>query len=252
MVILRDTHMVAASPPSPCEPLRRRRSRSVQASAVVIVVVSINRPSPSHSLHSRRTPSSSRPPEFFRQLPPQQSAASPAAQSATPSHVERRSSKSAKPSRIMPPQPESHTHTQPEQSRLSFDPVFDQRPFSVSRSRAAPMPAEPFSTREPSQFLLFSRADSPVFEPSAYSGPLHLVWITTYLGLRSPMGSRVWHGYRYGSSDLTGSSQPDCLSVSSGYATDQFVLGVPLGHQRPDFVPTGRGKGKGKLASDQK
>ncbi|KAA0041337.1 hypothetical protein E6C27_scaffold128G003460 [Cucumis melo var. makuwa] len=36
-----------------------------------------------------------------------------------------------------------------------------------------------------------------------------------------------------------GSSQPDCLSVSSGYATDQFVLGVPLGHQRPDFVPTG-------------
>ncbi|KAA0060555.1 hypothetical protein E5676_scaffold420G00740 [Cucumis melo var. makuwa] len=36
-----------------------------------------------------------------------------------------------------------------------------------------------------------------------------------------------------------GSSQPDCLSVSSGYATDQFVLGVPLGHRRPDFVPKG-------------
>ncbi|KAA0061276.1 hypothetical protein E5676_scaffold39G00240 [Cucumis melo var. makuwa] len=32
---------------------------------------------------------------------------------------------------------------------------------------------------------------------------------------------------------------PDCLSASSGYATDQFVLGVPLGHRRPDFVPTG-------------
>ncbi|KAA0053208.1 pol protein [Cucumis melo var. makuwa] len=31
---------------------------------------------------------------------------------------------------------------------------------------------------------------------------------------------------------------PDCLSASSGYATDQFVLGVPLGHRRPDFVPT--------------
>ncbi|KAA0033189.1 hypothetical protein E5676_scaffold1702G00040 [Cucumis melo var. makuwa] len=36
-----------------------------------------------------------------------------------------------------------------------------------------------------------------------------------------------------------GSLQPDCLSVSSGYATDQFVLGVPLGHRRPDFVPMG-------------
>ncbi|TYK05723.1 hypothetical protein E5676_scaffold98G002080 [Cucumis melo var. makuwa] len=36
-----------------------------------------------------------------------------------------------------------------------------------------------------------------------------------------------------------GSSQPDCLSVSSGYAKDQFVLGVPLDHRRPDFVPTG-------------
>ncbi|TYK03544.1 retrotransposon protein, putative, Ty3-gypsy subclass [Cucumis melo var. makuwa] len=83
--------------------------------------------------------------------------------------------------------------------------------------------------------------------------------ITTYLGLRSSTGPPVWHGYRYDLSDSTRSSQPDCLSVSSGYATDQFVLGVPLGHRRPDFVPTGahvarrgRDKGKGKLASDQK
>ncbi|KAA0067793.1 hypothetical protein E6C27_scaffold624G00180 [Cucumis melo var. makuwa] len=89
--------------------------------------------------------------------------------------------------------------------------------------------------------------------------------ITTYLGLRSPTGPLVWHGYRYDSSDSTRSSQPDCLSVSSEYATDQFVLGVPLDHRRPDFVPMGahvarvrehasrgRGKGKSKLASNQK
>ncbi|KAA0056787.1 gag protease polyprotein [Cucumis melo var. makuwa] len=44
---------------------------------------------------------------------------------------------------------------------------------------------------------------------------------------------------RYHSSDSTGSSQPDRLSASSAYATDQFVIGVPLGHRRPDFVPTG-------------
>uniref|UniRef100_A0A9I9E6X4 Uncharacterized protein n=1 Tax=Cucumis melo TaxID=3656 RepID=A0A9I9E6X4_CUCME len=29
------------------------------------------------------------------------------------------------------------------------------------------------------------------------------------------------------------------IDMIRGYATDQFVLGVPLGHRRPDFVPTG-------------
>ncbi|KAA0043077.1 hypothetical protein E5676_scaffold267G00310 [Cucumis melo var. makuwa] len=63
-------------------------------------------------------------------------------------------------------------------------------------------------------------------------------------------------------------SQPDCLSVSSGYATDQFVLSVPLGSLKTrlcsygitcctclgtcQFLGRGRGKGKGKLASEQK
>ncbi|TYK01729.1 hypothetical protein E5676_scaffold775G00550 [Cucumis melo var. makuwa] len=32
---------------------------------------------------------------------------------------------------------------------------------------------------------------------------------------------------------------PNCLSVSSGFATDQYVLGAPSGHRRPDSVPTG-------------
>ncbi|TYK17934.1 hypothetical protein E5676_scaffold306G002310 [Cucumis melo var. makuwa] len=36
-----------------------------------------------------------------------------------------------------------------------------------------------------------------------------------------------------------GSSQPDCLSVSSGFATDQYVLGAPSGRRRPDSVSTG-------------
>ncbi|TYK29873.1 uncharacterized protein E5676_scaffold208G001250 [Cucumis melo var. makuwa] len=58
-------------------------------------------------------------------------------------------------------------------------------------------------------------------------------------------------------------SQPDCLSVSSGYTTDQFVLGVPLGSPKTRYVSTGshvarvrerasEGKGRGKLASDRK
>ncbi|TYK23811.1 hypothetical protein E5676_scaffold162G00070 [Cucumis melo var. makuwa] len=101
------------------------------------------------------------------------SAASLVARLATSSHAEHRSSKPVKPSRAAPPQLESHTRTQPEQPRPTFDPVFDPCP--------------------------------------------------------SP----------YDSSDSTRSSQPDCLSASSGYAADQFVLGVPLGQRRPDFVPTG-------------
>ncbi|KAA0035801.1 hypothetical protein E6C27_scaffold403G00890 [Cucumis melo var. makuwa] len=32
-------------------------------------------------------------------------------------------------------------------------------------------------------------------------------------------------------------SQPDCLSVSSGYTTDQFVLGVPLRSSKISYVP---------------
>ncbi|KAA0059509.1 pol protein [Cucumis melo var. makuwa] len=71
--------------------------------------------------------------------------------------------------------------------------------------------------------------------------------------------------------------EPDCLSVSSGYTTDQFVLGVPLGSLKTSYVPPGshvarvreranswvplfrtligsrgKGKSKGKLASDQR
>ncbi|KAA0049569.1 hypothetical protein E5676_scaffold94G00370 [Cucumis melo var. makuwa] len=135
------------------------------------------------------------------------------------------------------------------------------------RELRAPMSSRAFC-RKPSRFLLSSRADSLVFEPSACSGPLYLFWtprlgnriflllglveqisrvvpawvsfeITTYLGLHSPMGPPVWHGYRYDSSDSTGSSKPDLSSVSFGYATDQFVLGVPSKHRRLDFVPTG-------------
>ncbi|KAA0036179.1 hypothetical protein E5676_scaffold214G00270 [Cucumis melo var. makuwa] len=60
-------------------------------------------------------------------------------------------------------------------------------------------------------------------------------------------------------------SQPDYLSVSSGYTIDQFVRGVPLGSPKTSYVPLGshvarvrerasrgRGKSKSKLARDQK
>ncbi|KAA0035811.1 hypothetical protein E6C27_scaffold403G001010 [Cucumis melo var. makuwa] len=62
--------------------------------------------------------------------------------------------------------------------------------------------------------------------------------ISSYLGLHSSTGPPVWHGYRYDLSDSTGSSEPDCLRVFFGYATDQFVQGAQSGHRRLDFVPT--------------
>ncbi|KAA0062193.1 hypothetical protein E6C27_scaffold89G005870 [Cucumis melo var. makuwa] len=34
-------------------------------------------------------------------------------------------------------------------------------------------------------------------------------------------------------------SQPDCLSVSSGYTIDQIVLGVPLRSPKTSYVPLG-------------
>ncbi|KAA0059926.1 hypothetical protein E5676_scaffold184G001410 [Cucumis melo var. makuwa] len=34
-------------------------------------------------------------------------------------------------------------------------------------------------------------------------------------------------------------SQPNCLSVSSGYTIDQFVLGVPLGSPKTSYIPLG-------------
>ncbi|TYK11696.1 hypothetical protein E5676_scaffold304G00040 [Cucumis melo var. makuwa] len=34
-------------------------------------------------------------------------------------------------------------------------------------------------------------------------------------------------------------SQPDYLSVSFGYTTDQIVLGVPLGSPKTSYVPSG-------------
>ncbi|KAA0046975.1 hypothetical protein E5676_scaffold68G001330 [Cucumis melo var. makuwa] len=69
-------------------------------------------------------------------------------------------------------------------------------------------------------------------------------------------------------------SQSDCLSVSSGYTTDQFVLGVPLGSPKTSYVHLGshvarvrerasswvplfktlmgsKGKGREKLVSDK-
>ncbi|TYK06188.1 hypothetical protein E5676_scaffold287G00450 [Cucumis melo var. makuwa] len=69
-------------------------------------------------------------------------------------------------------------------------------------------------------------------------------------------------------------SQPDCLSVSFGCTTDQFVLGVPLGSPKTNYVPLrsyvarvrehasswvalfrtlmeSEGKGRGKMASDK-
>uniref|UniRef100_A0A9I9EIL6 Uncharacterized protein n=1 Tax=Cucumis melo TaxID=3656 RepID=A0A9I9EIL6_CUCME len=102
-------------PPSHCEPPHRCRSRSVQASVPLA-------PQPPHA--ELQTPARVLPLAAITS-----SAASAAARSVTPSHVERPSSTPTKPSGATPPQPKLHTRTRPEQSCLAFDPIFDQRPF---------------------------------------------------------------------------------------------------------------------------
>ncbi|KAA0049822.1 reverse transcriptase [Cucumis melo var. makuwa] len=159
----------------------------------------------------------------------------------------RRPSKSAKPNRARasatrvahahptrPEQPCPHLRPKTRPARPRFlhcvKPI-RPAPFSVSQSRAAPAPTQLSSRmRESPVRAVFCFL---VELPSRFALGLRC-WesVTLQLGLIEQIS-------RHDSSDSTGSSQPDCLSVSSGYATDQFVLGVPLGHQRPDFVRTG-------------
>ncbi|TYK29010.1 hypothetical protein E5676_scaffold120G001170 [Cucumis melo var. makuwa] len=158
--------------------------------------------------------------------------------------------------------------TRPEQSGLAFDPELNHVPTFSSSREADPTRAllrEPIASRANAYSVGESHArrafQAALHAQAACRAILHAraalghhCWesvtlrlglveqisrITTYLRLRSPTGPPVWHCYRHDSSDLTGSSQPDCLSISPGYATNQFLLGVPLGHRRPDFVPTG-------------
>nr|ADN33999.1 hypothetical protein [Cucumis melo subsp. melo] len=88
-------------------------------------------------------------------------------------------------------------------------------------------------------FKLSKISTFPAEPPNPFDPPSLFPVLCTYFGLHSPTGPPVWHGYRYDSSDSTESSQPDCLSVSSGFATDQYVLGAPSEHRRPDSVPMG-------------
>uniref|UniRef100_A0A9I9E6S1 Ubiquitin-like protease family profile domain-containing protein n=1 Tax=Cucumis melo TaxID=3656 RepID=A0A9I9E6S1_CUCME len=92
----------------------------------------------------------------------------------------------------------------------------------------------------PKEETLASRSRRrPSLLPQSSSSIEQISRITTYLGLRSLTGPPAWHGYIYDLSDSTGSSQPDYFSVSSGFATDQYVLGAPSGHRKPDPVSTG-------------
>ncbi|KAA0066985.1 gag/pol protein [Cucumis melo var. makuwa] len=147
-----------------------------------------------------------------------------------------------------PPQPESHIRTQPEQPCPCLRP--GARPAFSSPREADPTRAllrEPIASHASAYIVAEShaRATCQVILHARAACPSRFL-----LSSRFALGLRCWESVtlrlglveqisRHDSSDSTGSSQPDCLSVSSGYATDQFVLGVPLGHRRPDFVPTG-------------
>uniref|UniRef100_A0A9I9E6Q6 Uncharacterized protein n=1 Tax=Cucumis melo TaxID=3656 RepID=A0A9I9E6Q6_CUCME len=126
------------------------------------------------------------------------------------------------------PRPSSRADSQ--SSRVSLLPSSRVDPYSSSRA-AKPLLEPPSLFRNILDQLTLERWISSIRAQALQPRPRLIgvvlasvsFGITTYLGLRSPTGPPVWHGYRYDSIDSTGSSQPDCLSVSSGFGTDQYV-----------------------------
>ncbi|KAA0061186.1 hypothetical protein E5676_scaffold157G00090 [Cucumis melo var. makuwa] len=157
------------------------------------------------------------------------------------SSLQAESTSAFKPSRLQPPS-RADSSLQAE-SILAFL----AKPIHLSLSRQpAPVPCTYFGPccLESAFFLLLGLVEQIskliwLHDDVMYMYAMVSFGITTYLRLRSPTRPPVWHGYRYDLSDSTASSQPDCLSVSSGFATEQYVLGAPPGHRRPDSVPTG-------------
>ncbi|TYK09767.1 uncharacterized protein E5676_scaffold127G00510 [Cucumis melo var. makuwa] len=199
------------------------------------------RASPAATLHRSEVDPrlSSRQPEFFRQLPPRDQLHRQLLDQPRrcTSSAGRRSLRSPvtpylhNPSRTPVPDPNSHA---PSSTRFSTRAL-----LRVPIAPGQRLPSRPARVSHlPSRPVRASRADSPVFEP-----PTCFLVLSTYFWCMLAYPIRVVPAW------------PDCLSASFGYAADQFVLGVPLGHRRPDFVPTGshvarvRGrasKGKGK------
>ncbi|KAA0041807.1 hypothetical protein E6C27_scaffold67G001800 [Cucumis melo var. makuwa] len=176
-----------------------------------------------------------------RQLPPQNQP-SPTARSVTPSHAARWSSKPAKLSHAAPPQssrtavldrvsasrkPERPASTCVDRTCAASAPLAEPHPFARSRTRAAPAPE---SSRAAPCLQPSCRGDSSLQAepiPAFQAEPIPAFLAKPICLSLSRQPAPVLCTYL-----------PDCLSVSSGFATDQYVLGAPSGHRRPDFVPT--------------
>ncbi|KAA0059970.1 hypothetical protein E5676_scaffold194G00140 [Cucumis melo var. makuwa] len=142
-----------------------------------------------------------------------------------------------------PREDRSAPHRHPTRASSRFAPACKPRRVhpqaAPARTRTSaflhePIPSQADACLQAEPILAF-----PAEPPNPFDPPSLFSVLCTYFGLHSPTGPPVWHGYRYDWSDSTGSLQPNCLSVSSVFATDQYVLGAPSGHRRPDYVPTG-------------
>ncbi|KAA0041613.1 hypothetical protein E5676_scaffold242G00330 [Cucumis melo var. makuwa] len=149
-------------------------------------------------------------------------------------------------------------HRSPSQDKLLFAQVaveaqpHQSLPYPKSGTRPAP-PAVPQASscpREPASAVptleSISRAStSRLLEPpSIIEPPSFLVSHKPVLGPFSPVLDCVIQRDRQFGIDIDmirvirrDRSQPNCLSVSSGYTTDQFVLCVPLGSPKTSYVP---------------
>ncbi|KAA0036821.1 hypothetical protein E5676_scaffold110G001860 [Cucumis melo var. makuwa] len=120
-------------------------------------------------------------------------------------------------------------------TRITSALLAELHPSASSRTRATPAPKSSRATRllEPSRAasLSFQMSRQTLLSYLAFSGPLHLFW-----NILGQLILKRWISLVRAQA-LQPRPRPDCLSVSSGFATDQYALGAPSGYRRPDFVP---------------
>ncbi|KAA0056737.1 hypothetical protein E6C27_scaffold486G00090 [Cucumis melo var. makuwa] len=144
--------------------------------------------------------------------------------------------------------------------------------LSARRHISAPSlnPHHPFATQAVPSTTVDPRFDPNKRRTPSTRNPTRAAALCRRATLRAPASRDLaaWKAHFLAVRTCRANLQPDCLSASPGFTTDQYVLSVPSGHRRPDFhsygsacctcsgtyqrLGRGRGRGKGKLASDQK
>ncbi|TYK22643.1 hypothetical protein E5676_scaffold195G00770 [Cucumis melo var. makuwa] len=130
------------------------------------------------------------------------------------------------------------------QTKLIHSSSLRQLPLRARRPAQSRRPSKPSASRRNQALSVEVAKPSCVFSPASLrpnsqAASLHRVVLrpdphAASLHAPDPQATPLCAPLR-----PTSRARPDCLNVSSGFGTDQYVLGAPPGHRRPDSVPTG-------------